>query len=76
MKTVIRKFSLKAICNEKEGGPGKWQMSRTVAIEVCLSFNLVVIFNFNVFPFPPSKAKSIGDVPMNRENAANCRQPF
>ncbi len=44
--------------------------SRTVAIEVCLSFNLVVISNFNVFPFPPSKQKLIGDVPMNRQNAA------
>jgi hypothetical protein len=47
--------------------------SRTVVIEVCLSFNLVVISNFNVFPFPPSKPKLIGDVPMNRQNvAAGC----
>jgi hypothetical protein len=50
--------------------------SQTVAIEVCLSFNLVVISNFNVFPFPPSKAQSSGDVPMNRQNAANCSHPF
>jgi hypothetical protein len=41
--------------------------SRTVAI------NLVAISNFNVFPFPPSKPKSIGDVPMNRQNAAARR---
>ncbi len=47
--------------------------SRTVAIEVCLSFNLVVISNFNVFPFPPSKPKLIGDVPMNRQNMAARR---
>ncbi len=47
--------------------------SRTVAMEVCLSFNLVVISNFNVFPFPPSKPKLIGDVPMNRQNAAARR---
>ncbi len=47
--------------------------SRTVAIEVCLFFNLVVISNFNVFPFPPSKPKLIGDVPMNRQNAAAKR---
>ncbi len=47
--------------------------SRTVAIEVYLSFNLVFISNFNVFPFPTSKPKLIGDVPMNRQNAAARR---
>ncbi len=47
--------------------------SQTVAIEVCLSFNLVVISNFNVFPFPPSKPILIGDVPMSRQNAAARR---
>ncbi len=41
--------------------------SRTVAIEVCLSFNLVGISNFNVFPFPLNKAQSLGDVPMKRQ---------
>jgi hypothetical protein len=46
--------------------------SRTVAIEVCLLFNFAVVFTFNLFSFPPSKAQSIGDVPMNRKNAANC----
>ncbi len=52
--------------------------SRTVAMEVCLSFNLVVISNFNVFPFPLSKAQSLGDDdgPMNRQNAENCSHPF
>jgi hypothetical protein len=50
--------------------------SRTVAIEVCLSFNLVIISNFNVFLFPLSKAQSLGDVPMNRRNTANCSHPF
>jgi hypothetical protein len=43
-----------------------------VAIEVCLSFNFPVDFNFNVFPFPPSKSKLIGDVLMNRQNGATC----
>jgi hypothetical protein len=43
-----------------------------VAIEVCLLFNIAVVFNLIVFPFPPSKAQSLGDVPMNRKNAANC----
>jgi hypothetical protein len=47
--------------------------SRTLTIEICLSFILVVISNFNVFPFPPSKPKLIGDVPMNRQNAAARR---
>ncbi len=47
--------------------------SRTVAIEVRLSFNSVAISNFNVFPFPPSKPKLIGDVPINRQNAATRR---
>jgi hypothetical protein len=39
---------------------------RTVAIDVLLSFNLAVVFNFMVFPFPPSKQQFLGDVPMNR----------
>jgi hypothetical protein len=39
--------------------------SRTIAIEVCFSFNLAVVFDFNLFPVLPSKAKSTGDVPTN-----------
>ncbi len=50
--------------------------SRTVAIEVCVSFILVFISDFNVLPFPLSKAQSLGDVPMNRQNTANCSHPF
>ncbi len=38
--------------------------SRTVAIEVCFSFD------FNLFLVSPSRAKLIGDVRMNRQNAA------
>jgi hypothetical protein len=45
--------------------------SQTVAIEVCLSFNFAVVFDFMYFCFRPSKAKEIGDVLMNRQNAAN-----
>ncbi len=45
---------------------------RTVAIDVLLSFNLAVVFTLNVFPFPPSKAQFLGDVSMNRQDAANC----
>jgi hypothetical protein len=43
---------------------------RTLAIEVCFSFNFAVVVDFNLFPVPPSKAKSIGDVLTNRQNAA------
>ncbi len=50
--------------------------SRTVAIEVCLLFNFVVVFNFNVFRSLPSKAQFLGDVPMNRQNSANCSPRF
>jgi hypothetical protein len=46
--------------------------SRTPVIEVCFSFNFPVVFYFNLFPVPPSKAKSIGDVLTNRQNAATC----
>ncbi len=64
----------------KKRGAGKvanvYNRPQTVAIKVCLSFNLVVISNFNVFPFPPSKPKLIGDVPMNRQNAAARRNFF
>ncbi len=43
---------------------------QTMPIEVCFSFNFAVVFDFNLFPVPPSKAKSIGDVLTNRQNAA------
>jgi hypothetical protein len=46
--------------------------SRIVAIDVLLSYNFGVVVNFNVFPFPPSKAHFLGMVPMNRQSAANC----
>jgi hypothetical protein len=45
--------------------------SRIVAIDVHLSFNFAVVFDFNVFPFPSSKAQFLFDVPMNRQNAAS-----
>jgi hypothetical protein len=47
----------------------------TVAIDVLLSFNLAVVFNLNIFPFPPSKPQFLGDVPMNKQDAANCSPP-
>ncbi len=46
-----------------------------MAIEVGLLFNFAVVFNFNVFPFLPSKEQSLGDVP-NRKKAANCSPLF
>jgi hypothetical protein len=45
---------------------GYW--SRTVMIDILLSFNFVRSLR-NVFPFPSSNAKLI-DVPENRQNAA------
>ncbi len=42
--------------------------SRTVSIR--LSFNFAVVFDFNLFPVSPSKAKCICNVLMNRQNAA------
>ncbi len=48
---------------------------RTVAIDVLLSFNIAVVFKFNVFQFPPSKPQFLVDVPMNRQDAANCWPP-
>jgi hypothetical protein len=46
---------------------------RTVAIDVLLSLNLAVVFNLNVFLFPPSKPQFLGDVPINRQDAAIVR---
>jgi hypothetical protein len=44
--------------------------SRTVAIEVFFSFKFAVVFDFNLFSVPPSKAKPIGDGLTNRQNEA------
>jgi hypothetical protein len=64
----------------RKKGAGKvanvFNRSRTVAIEICLSFSLVYISNFNAFMYPLSKAQSLGNVPMNRQNAANFSHPF
>ncbi len=47
---------------------------RTAAIEVCFSLNFAVVFDFIYFRFRPSKAKSIGNVLPNRQNAAKRAQ--
>jgi hypothetical protein len=46
-------------------------MSLTAAIDVLFSVNCAVVFDFMYFGFRHSKAISIGDVLMNRQNAAN-----
>ncbi len=78
--TDIKTQELKGNLQWERRGAGKVanvrKRSRTMAITVCLSFNLDVVYNFNVFPFPLSKAQSLGDVPMNRQNASNCSHPF
>jgi hypothetical protein len=53
--------------------PNVHNMSLTAAIYVLFSLNFPVVFDFNVFPFPPSKPKLIGDVPINRQNVAARR---
>jgi hypothetical protein len=44
----------------KEGREDVWHRSQIIAINVlvrsCVFSNFAVVFNFNVFPFPPSKA--------------------
>jgi hypothetical protein len=45
-------------------------LSRTAAMEVLFSINFAVVFDFMYFRFRPSKAKSIGNVLTNRQNAA------
>ncbi len=47
----------------KEGGREDDKCSRSMFFCLCCR---------SLFPFLPSKAKLIGDVPMNRQNAANC----
>ncbi len=51
-------------------------LSRAVAIDVLFSINFAVVFDFMYFHFRPSKAKWIGDVLTNRQNAANHLQRF
>jgi hypothetical protein len=48
--------------------------ARTAAIEVRFSLNFAVVFVFIYFRFRPSKAKSIGNVLPNRQNAAKRAQ--
>ncbi len=60
----------------KEGREDVWHRSQIIAINVLMSVNFAVAFNFNVFPFPQSKAQFLGDVPMNRQNTANCLPLF
>ncbi len=43
--------------------------SKTGAIKVCLLLHFAVVFDFNLFPVPPSTAKLNGNVFMNRQNA-------
>ncbi len=45
-------------------------LSRTSAIDALFSINSSVVFDFIHFRFRPSKAKSIGNVLTNRQNAA------
>jgi hypothetical protein len=44
--------------------------TRTIAMELCLSFNFGVVFDVNLLPVPPSKAQFIGNVLMYMQNVA------
>ncbi len=79
MRTSWIFLLLKVVGNENQGGSGTWHtfgiglgLWRSIFF---LSFNLAVVFNLNVFPFPPSKPQFLGDVPMNGQDAANCSPP-
>ncbi len=50
-----------------EGREGGIYGSRTVAIEVFLLFNFAVVFNFNVFPFPPTIGVVLMHMPKTRQ---------
>jgi hypothetical protein len=50
--------------------PNAHNMFLTEAIVVLFSVNFAVVFDFMYFRFRPSKAKSIGNVLTNRQNAA------
>ncbi len=54
--------------------PNIHNMSLTAAIDVLFSVNFAVVFDFIYFRFRPSKAKSIGNVQPNRQNAAKRAQ--
>ena len=54
--------------------PNVHNMSLTAAIDVLFSVNFPVVFDFMYFCFRPSKAKSMGNVLPNRQNAAKRDQ--
>ncbi len=77
---VLVKKTLKVVGNEKVGGS---RMCQTVPIWLgprqSMFFTLInfaVVFDFMYFRFRPSKAKWIGDVLTNRQNATNYLQRF
>ncbi len=50
---------------------------QTMAINVCLLFNVAVVVRFfNVFPFPLCKAQLLGDWYENRRGAPKCSVSF
>jgi hypothetical protein len=52
-------------------------LSGTAAIDVLFSINFAVVFDIMYFRFHPSKAKRLGDVLTNGQNAANtCSVSF
>ena len=54
--------------------PNVHNMSLTAFIDVLFSVNFAVVFDFMYFRFGPSKAKSIGNVLPNGQNAPKRAQ--
>ncbi len=54
--------------------PNVHNISLTAAIDVLFSVNFSVVFDFMYFRFHPSTAKSVGNVLLNRQNAAKRAQ--
>jgi hypothetical protein len=55
---------------DREGGI-RWYSSRTMAIDNILPSNFDdVFYSVYIFPFPPSKEKLKGNVPINMQNSA------
>ncbi len=64
---IIFSASLKLVCNENQGGSGRWH-----TFGIGLGPWRSMFFWLYVFPFPPSKPQFLADVPMNRQNTPNC----
>jgi hypothetical protein len=70
----LQQLKLKVVCNENQGGSGRWHKFRIGLRPWRLRFvsRLILLSSLILsnFRFRPSKAKSIGNVLTNRQSAA------